>query len=116
MNRIFNRRFIKFAVFGIVLLAASAGPSVGWSAHAQTSDVRKIKSKTDPEYPELARKLKIKGIARVLVTITPQGSVTEVKELGGNPILLDSLTRAVKQWKYEPASRQSVMEVKYEFI
>jgi hypothetical protein len=38
--------------------------------------------------------------------------VSEVRELGGNPLLLGALVSAVKQWKYEPASRESVMEIK----
>jgi len=115
-----NRNFIKpltLAVFAVTLLLASAAPPFGWSARAQqTSDVRKVKTKVVPEYPDLARKLKIKGIARVQLTITAQGAVSEVKELGGNPVLLQSLVQAVKQWKYEPAKSESVVEVKYEFI
>ncbi len=63
-----NRNFIKpltLAVFAVTLLLASAAPPFGWSARAQqTSDVRKVKTKVVPEYPDLARKLKIKGIAR----------------------------------------------------
>jgi len=78
-------------------------------------DSRKIKSSTPPEYPELARRLKIRGVARVQATIAPDGSVTEVKELGGNPVLVEALMRAVKKWKYEPASSTSVIEVKFEF-
>src|SRR5258708_11088304 len=115
-----NRNFIKpltLAVFDVTVLLASAAPPFGWSARAQqTSDVRKVKTKVVPEYPDLARKLKIKGIARVQLTITAQGAVSEVKELGGNPVLLQSLVQAVKQWKYEPAKSESVVELKYEVI
>jgi hypothetical protein len=35
--------------------------------------------------------------------------------MGGNPILVDALMKAVKQWRYEPADRTSVIEVKFEF-
>jgi outer membrane biosynthesis protein TonB len=41
--------------------------------------------------------------------------VTSAKELGGNPVLVDALLRAVKKWKYEPAAKETVMEVKFEF-
>ncbi len=79
-------------------------------------DTRKLKSSVPPEYPELARRLSLRGVARVQETIAPDGTVKEVKELGGNPVLVEALTRAVKNWKYEPANTTSVVEVKFEFM
>lgn len=76
---------------------------------------RKIKSSPPPEYPELAKRLNIRGVARVRITVAPDGTVKDVKELGGNPVLLEALSRAVKKWKYEPASETSQIEVKYDF-
>jgi len=76
---------------------------------------RKLKSGHPPEYPELARQMNIKGIARVMVTITADGTVKEVKEVGGHPLLIDALVRAVRKWRYEPASKESVIEVRAEF-
>lgn len=80
------------------------------------SGARKIKSKVEPEYPELARRARITGTARVAVTVTAEGNVKDVKELGGSPILLASLVRAVKQWKYEPAPKETEIEVKVSFV
>ncbi len=77
---------------------------------------RKVKVNTPPEYPELARKLNIQGTARVLVTVANDGKVAGVKDLGGNPILVDALTQAVKKWKYEPADHESAVEVRFEFV
>ena len=77
-----------------------------------SSGGRKVKSKVDPEYPELARRARITGTARVAVTVTAEGNVKDVKELGGSPILLASLVRAVKQWKYEPAPKETEIEVR----
>lgn len=78
-------------------------------------DARKIKSSVPPEYPELARKLNIRGMARVQVTIAPDGAVRDVKELGGNPVLVEALVRAVKKWRYESTDRISTVEVKFDF-
>ena len=78
-------------------------------------DSRKVKSSVPPEYPELARRLNIRGVARVEATVTPEGTVKSVKELGGNPVLVEALSRAVKKWKYEPADQTSVIEVKFDF-
>jgi len=76
---------------------------------------RKIKTRISPEYPELAVKTKLSGIVRVEAVVTPDGSVSQVREIGGNPVLLSALVRAVKQWKYEPAPKESVMEIKAAF-
>ena len=76
---------------------------------------RKLKTGPQPEYPELARKLNIKGSARVRFTITKDGRVKDVKEVGGNPVLLSALVEAVKRWRYEPASTDSEAEVKFDF-
>jgi len=77
---------------------------------------RKAKTRVPPEYPDLAVKTKIKGTARVEVVVTPEGTVSQVKEIGGNPVLLGALVRAVKQWKYEPAPKESVVEVSAAFF
>jgi TonB family protein len=91
-------------------------------AHAQTQiqieatgPDRKIKVRVTPEYPDLALKTKISGTVRVQLIVTPEGTVKQVKEIGGNPVLLGAVVRAVKQWKYEPGPKESVMEVKAAF-
>jgi TonB family protein len=63
-------------------------------------------------YPDLARHLHISGIARVQVTVGPDGTVKDVKELGGNPVLVEALSKAVWKWKYELGERTSVFEVR----
>ncbi|HZE80632.1 MAG TPA: energy transducer TonB [Candidatus Polarisedimenticolia bacterium] len=89
-------------------------------ASSQTSQVqtnaRKLKVSVPPEYPELARKMNIQGVARVLLTVTSDGRVVGVKELGGNPVLVASLVQAVRKWKYESADHESEIEVRFEFI
>lgn len=97
--------------FCALLIAGSTLPN---PSLAQESD-RKLKSGPPPEYPELANRLKIKGIARVQFSITKDGKVKDVKELGGNPLLLKALVEAVKKWKYEASNTESVTEVKFEF-
>jgi len=105
-------RFLPLA--GLLLLSIMVLSSNG-TAQAQATESRKVKTRVDPEYPELARRLNLKGVVRVQVTVAPGGNVKDVKELGGNPVLLDALIRAVKKWKYEPADKESVVEVKFDF-
>lgn len=85
------------------------------SQTSQQSNARKLKVSVPPEYPELARKMNIQGVARVLLTVSSDGRVVGVKELGGNPVLVASLVQAVRKWKYESADRESDIEVRFEF-
>lgn len=78
-------------------------------------NVRKLRSSTPPEYPELAKRMNIRGIARVELTIAADGTVKNVKELGGNPVLVDALKRAVSKWRYEPAEKSTSVEVQFTF-
>lgn len=111
-------RLLK-AVFIVAVAALLVDATAMRAAAAQTSQsqpsTRKLKLSTPPEYPELARKMKIQGVARVLLTVTPDGRVVAVKELGGNPVLVAALAQAVRKWKYEPADRASEIEVRFEF-
>ena len=103
--------------FGSValLLSLVAAPAAGAQATQFQTSTRKIKLSVPPQYPELAKRMNIQGIARVLLTVAPDGKVSEVRELGGNPVLVSSLVQAVKRWRYEESDRASNIEVRFEF-
>jgi TonB family protein len=110
-------RLLKPAVF--VLIATLLWNTLAaFPAFSQTSQsqARKLKVSVPPEYPELARKMNIQGVARVLLTVTADGRVVGVKELGGNPVLVAALSQAVRKWKYESADHESEIEVRFEFL
>jgi len=98
---------------GILLWSLIGAPAA--SAQSGQASSRKLKVSVPPEYPELARKMNIQGVARVLLTVATDGHVVGVKELGGNPVLVAALVQAVKKWKYEAADRESEIEVRFEF-
>jgi TonB family protein len=104
-----------FLIAALLWNTLVASPAFSQTAQTQ-SGTRKAKSSPPPEYPELARKMKIEGIARVLLTVNSDGTVVKVKDLGGNPVLVDALAQAARKWKYEPAERESDIEVRYEFV
>jgi TonB family protein len=85
------------------------------SASIYGENLRKLRNSAPPEYPELAKRMHIRGIARVELTIAPDGTVKNVKELGGNPVLVDALKRATTKWKYEPAEKTTFLEVQFTF-
>ena len=58
--------------------------------------------KSAPEYPPLAKQLKLAGKVQVEVTIDADGNVENVKILSGNSMLTPSVVTAVKKWKFTP--------------
>jgi len=101
---------------GVALLLGLAAPPAASTQGGQFQAVtRKIRLSAPPQYPELAKRMNIQGVARVLLTVAPDGKVSDVKELGGNPVLVSSLVQAVKKWRYEESARESIIEVRFEF-
>ena len=57
-----------------------------------------------PVYPAMARQMKIAGAVTLNVTVEPDGKVSKVDVLTGNPLLVPGAVSAVKQWQYRPAT------------
>jgi TonB family protein len=68
---------------------------------------RKVISQIKPAYPQTLKNLHIEGLVRLTVIVLPNGTVSDVAVRGGNPILVESAIKAVKSWKYAPASSQT---------
>jgi TonB family protein len=83
-------------------------------ASAQSA-ARKLKTRIEPAYPELAKKNNISGSARVELLIAADGRVKDVKVLGGNPVLVQAVVSAVTKWKYEPAAEDTTVVIKFDF-
>jgi TonB family protein len=80
-----------------------------------TEIVRRAKSKVQPEYPELARKMNITGTVKVQVVVSPNGTVKEAKVVGGHPVLAGAALDAVRKWRFEPAPGESTGVVDFKF-
>lgn len=95
-------------------LLTAFGASSSAPARAQES-ARKLITRVAPKYPEYLQTHEIGGVVRLNVTVTPSGNVKSITPIGGNPILVDAATDAVKQWKYAPSESSDTFEVKLEF-
>lgn len=82
---------------------------------SETPVFRKVKTRAQPMYPELARRMKLSGVVKLELTIAPDGKVKSVKVLGGHPLLADAAMDAVRRWVYEPAHEQTVQVVDVKF-
>jgi len=98
---------------GLVLLALLS-PASPQAQNVPT--VRKLVYKVSPKYPRELKQNAIGGIVRLSISISPNGSVGKISPIGGNPILVDAATLAVKQWKYVPADHPTTTEVQLDFI
>ena len=99
--------------FCVILVAFLSTPSV----EAQnTPNLRKLVYKVPPKYPHELKQNAIGGIVRLSISIGANGSVGKISPIGGNPILVDAATLAVRQWKYVPADHPTTTEVQLDFI
>lgn len=56
-----------------------------------------------PAMPQIAKERRITGVVLLVGTVNLQGVVTNVRVVGGNPILVPAAQEAVKHWRYQPA-------------
>lgn len=85
------------------------------TASASTNSDRKVASRVAPVYPELARKMHIRGLVKVEAIVRPNGTVKSTRVLGGNPVLVDAAQDAVGKWKFEPAQGETTEVVQVAF-
>jgi TonB family protein len=76
---------------------------------------RKLIFREEPEYPDLAKQNHLHGAVRLKVWITPEGTVRRLEYIGGNPVLAQSALKAVQNWKYEKATKESTADVEIKF-
>jgi periplasmic protein TonB len=62
---------------------------------------RKLKD-VRPEYPSIAMEARVQGVVILECTISPEGTVSDVRVLRGIPLLDQAAIAAVKQWIYQP--------------
>ena len=104
---------------GVLLAAVAIVAGTGvLTVRAQDSDtelVRRAKSKVQPNYPELARKMNLVGTVRVQVVVAANGAVKDAKVVGGHPLLANAALDAVKKWRFEPAPGETTGVVDFKF-
>jgi TonB family protein len=67
------------------------------------SEVKRAATATSmPEYPPMARQLKITGKVVLEIAITEDGTVDTVKVTSGNPVLTKPCVKAMHDWKFKP--------------
>jgi TonB family protein len=104
------------AVLLAVLAFTTAAPIGVRGQQIQNEElVRRAKTKVQPVYPELARRMNITGTVKVEVVVSPNGSVKDARVVGGHPVLANVALEAAKKWRFEPASVESTGVIDFKF-
>jgi protein TonB len=55
-----------------------------------------------PVYPELPRRIGLKGEVSIEVIISPEGQVESARVVSGHPMLVSSARDAARRWRFQP--------------
>jgi TonB family protein len=116
-----RRVWFSFATIALAAASIALAPAKSLAQDTPSGDVkdhggRKVKTSVKPVYPEVARKMHITGTVRLEATVAADGKVRDTRVVGGSPMLAEEASIAVKKWKYEEATKETVevVEVVYQ--
>ncbi len=109
-------RRLTIALLAVLTLTAMVRPGkVGAQSQQSEELVRRAKSRVQPVYPELAKKMNLAGTVKIEVTVATNGVVREARVVGGHPVLANAALDAAKKWRFEPAAGESTGIIEFKF-
>jgi TonB family protein len=99
----------------MLFYAAVIALSLALAMPARSADVRAVKTRVSPIYPEIAKRMKIDGSVIVEVKVDADGKVNEVKTVSGNRVLSAAAEEAVRHWRFESGPGPSTVDVSINF-
>jgi TonB family protein len=109
-----NPARLASATLMLALCLTTAFVSTSLAQKAGKSE-RKVIVVATPDYPDILRHAQVGGTVRLKATVLPNGTVSNVEVIGGNPILAENAAAAVRKWKYSPAATQTTEDVSLRF-
>jgi periplasmic protein TonB len=90
--------------------ATSTAPATAANAQAKSTErvqlspqaTQSVTVSVPPNYPLLARQMKVQGAVNLRALISREGSIQELQILSGPGILATAAREAVKQWHFKP--------------
>jgi protein TonB len=85
-------------------VSGSSAPSVASAGRVQLSPqvAQRVAVSVTPDYPLLARQMKVQGAVSLQALIARDGTIQELEILSGPDILAAAAREAVKQWHFKP--------------
>jgi TonB family protein len=100
---------------GLLLIFGCVAGSAPQAWGQEQEITRKLKSKISPVYPELARRMNVSGVVKVQITVDKNGVIKNTKLVGGHPILANAAMDAVRKWRYESGSEETIGVIEFRF-
>jgi protein TonB len=95
-------KHVCYFIASITLLAAVALAQDAPKKITRAEALSAVAIKVQPDYPAVARQLKIEGSVELEAAVSAAGEVTKVQIVSGNAILTNAAVQAVKHWKFKP--------------
>jgi TonB family protein len=91
-----------------VLLLLVVVPGRGRAEESNVQNRRAVVRRTEVNYPELARRMKLSGMVVVRAAVGADGHVKGTTVVSGNSILGQAASSAVREWVFAPGGDESV--------
>lgn len=111
MRVTWGKRFLTAVAAGLLMISISTAQQTAVSEEGK----RKCKFRTNPQYSDLARRMGLNGKVKIEIVIAPDGRVKSSRAVGGHPVLVQSCLDAVKDWKFDTASEETVQIIEFDF-
>jgi len=89
-------------VLMLVLVCVQLGSGEEPKKVTRLEGLNAVSTKVQPDYPPMARQLKIEGSVELEALVAESGAVEKVSIISGNPVLTRPAAEAVKKWKFAP--------------
>lgn len=88
----------------VQVASVEPGPVTNASNHARISRdaILEVENPVQPDYPMLARQMKVQGSVVLEALISKDGGIQDLQVLRGPAILADAARQAVRQWRFKP--------------
>ena len=112
--------FPKQALLAAGLVFSACGLMADPIRVADSEAMKSVLQKVRPEYPPIAKQLKLSGRVVVDLTVAEDGTVEKADVVAGNPILGNAAKNAGKNWKFTPfqadgKSSKAVIRINFDF-
>jgi TonB family protein len=106
---------ISLALFAVLSFEVSSTAQSSIAQDEQYESSRKIVTRVNPQYPDVARSIQLRGTVKAEALVEPNGVVKNVEVKGGNPVLGRAAQNAIYKWKWAPAAHQTREPIEVKF-
>lgn len=105
----------RLSGFTLVLVVAAVLLAPIASMGQDSATKRKVSRRVVPDYPNIARQMNITGKVKIEAIVAADGHVRTTRAVGGSPLLVESAMKALKNWKFEPGSKETTEVIEFDF-